>query len=315
MKKKVIILVLILGLLAIFFIPLTQQETIQIKAPFLKVYSELNNVNNWKKWHPYLKEILLADSNKISVKKDSNSFNIDYPNSKLNVTTKGNVFIINDLNKSENSNYRYELLPGKTINKTLIIVNKQINVISYLIGRFKPISFSDTHVVDFKNYMETDSLYYGFSIFKAKVPGAYLIEIKKVVLTKNQFEEAAKLLNTLTQYKEATHLTKIYPLIAQFQPISKDSTQINIGFFVDREVKPGKGDIIFARMPKGGPLYSANFVGKFSDRQKAYSALREYFTNYSYQLVILPFDIYLDDKLPLNDTDKVNVRVSFATYF
>lgn len=315
MKKKVIILVLILGLLAIFFIPLTLQETVQIKAPFFRVYSTLSSSSNWKNWRPDLKEIMLADSNKISVKKDSNSFNINHPNGSLDVSIKGNIFTVAELNHNKMANYDYEILPGKTDDKTVIIVDKNIKLISYLISMLKPVSFSDTHIDDFKKFMETDSLYYGFSIYHQKVPGEYLIEIKKVVLTKNKLPEAAKLLTTLTQYKEANHLTKIYPLIAQFQLINKDSTEVNIGFYVNREVKAGNGDIIFARMPKGGPLYSANFVGKFSERKKVYSAMDSYFSNHFYHSPILPFETYLDDKLPMNDTDKINIRLNFAAFF
>jgi effector-binding domain-containing protein len=119
---------------------------------------------------------------------------------------------------------------------------------------------------------------------------------------------------TLQQFVKTHDLNKVQPLIAQFFPVGKDSTHINIGFYIDKEVK-GEGDVSFAQMPKGGPLYAAKFNGKFNQRQKIYEGIHQYFINHLYQQAILPFESYLDDKLPTSDTDKVNIQVNFSTYF
>src|SRR3569623_1993814 len=101
------------------------------------------------------------------------------------------------------------------------------------------------------------------------------------------------MLETLQQFIKAHGTKKIQPIIAQFLPTSADSTQLNVGFYIDKEVKSEK-DIIFARMPKGGPLYSVLYKGKFNQRSKAYIALRQYYTDHYYQSAILPFETYLD---------------------
>ena len=68
-------------------------------------------------------------------------------------------------------------------------------------------------------------------------------------------------------------------------------------------------------MPKGGPLYAAKYTGSFNQRKKVYASLHQYFTDHSYQTAILPFESYLDDKLPTSDTDKVNIQLNFSSYF
>jgi effector-binding domain-containing protein len=93
----------------------------------------------------------------------------------------------------------------------------------------------------------------------------------------------------------------------------KDSVQVKVGLFINKEVKSGNG-IEFTRMPKGGPLYAAKFKGEFSKRGEAYEALKQYFADHSHQMVLLPFETYLDNKLPVSDNDTINIQVNFATF-
>ncbi|HTD42060.1 MAG TPA: hypothetical protein VK671_15635 [Mucilaginibacter sp.] len=314
MKKKVIVIFLFVFVFAACFITVPQQKTISIKAPFFNVFIQLSNPANWKKWRSDMNTTTVADSNKIIIKKDTASFKISYGQKNLNVESKGYLFKINDEWGNKNADYSYSVIPDKLQDETSIIVSKKVFAISYLIGKISPVSFDDTHINDLKTFMETDSLRYGFNIFKTKVREPNLIEIKKEVLTKDKFTEAAKMLAALYQYIEKQNVKKTQPLIAQFLPRGKDSIQINVGFYIDKKVKAEK-DIIFTTMPEGGALYTAIYKGRFDERSKAYSALRQYFSDHFYQLSILPFESYLDDKLPASDTDRVNIRLNFASYF
>jgi effector-binding domain-containing protein len=314
MKKKVIGLLLLLIIFAACFIPVTQQKNILVKTSFLNIYSLLVSPVKWEEWRPDLKKFIDADSSKISIQKDSGSFIIKYGDLKLDVKSTGNSFDINEHSDNNTINYNYTLLPDKAANKTLITVNKKNSAINYLIGKLKADPFSDTHITDLKNFVETDSLLYGCKIFKTRVPVSNLIVIKREVLSKNKFTEAKQMFDALTQYVKTHDVKQVRPLIAQFLRIGKDSAQVNVGFFIDKEVTSDKV-ITFTRMPKGGPLYSTIFRGEFSKRQKAYNSLHQYFIDHRYQSAILPFETYLDNKLPASDTDSVNILVNFSTYF
>ena len=314
MKKKVILLSLLLLAIGTFFIPISQQQTVLIKAPFLNVYRLLSDPLNWQRWRPDLKKDFITDSTKFSIQKDTTSFAIKNEEKNLGVKMTGNIFTVNDHYQSGASNYDYVIFPDKFPKQTFISVNKNISLFSYLIGKIKPVSFSDTHVFDLKKYMETDSLLYGFKIFKTSVPESFLIEIKKEVFAKNKFDEAAKMLGTLQQFVKTHNIKQVQPLIAQFITKGKDSTQVNIGLYVDKEVK-GENEVNFARMPKGGPLYAIKFNGKFVDRPKVYMALHQYFIDHLYQSAILPFETYFDNKLPVSDTDRIAIQLNFSTYF
>lgn len=314
MKKKVVVLFLFALVFAACFTTVSEQKTISIKASFFNVFIQLSKPENWRKWRADINTIPAADSSKIIIKKDTASFKISYGQKQLNIESKGYLFEIKDKWATANADYSYAVIPGKVQNKTTIIVSKRVFAIRYLIGKLSPVSFADTHINDLKRFMETDSLRYGFNILKTRISEENLVEIKKEVLKKEEYTEAAKMRASLYQYIGKQNARKTQPLIAQFLPRGKDSIQINVGFYIDKKVK-GEKEIMFVTMPKGGPLYTAIYKGKFDERSTAYAALRQYFSDHFYQLSILPFESYLDDKLPASDTDHVNIRLNFASYF
>lgn len=312
MDKKILLIVVFLALTAACFIPVNQQKSTVIKLPLLNIYSFLNNPKNWEQWHPLLK----TDSNKIIIKKQSDSFSIKTPNFKLNVKSKGTDFDIDEQLNNRVTNYTYQLIPvsDEYLNKTLVSVNKKTIAIKYLIDMIRPASFSDDHFSALENFLTTDSLYYGCKIVKTKVPFGNLIVIKRGVPKKFEFTEAAKMLALLKQYLSTQNIKQTQPVIAQFSDKGKDSSQVNIGLFVNKKVN-SENEIRYVSMPVGGPLYTAKFYGPFNKRQKVYDGLQRYFADHLYQSAVLPFEMYLDNKLPTSDTDPVNIKVNFTAYF
>jgi effector-binding domain-containing protein len=102
--------------------------------------------------------------------------------------------------------------------------------------------------------------------------------------------------------------------MAQFLPKGKDSVEVNIGLFIDKEIKPDKV-FSFVSMPKGGQLYAIKYKGRFDKRYKLYAAAKQYYADHSYHTIILPFETYLNNKLPASDTDHVNIQVNFSAVF
>jgi effector-binding domain-containing protein len=314
MKKVIIVLSILVLIVAVILIPVTSKETIQVKSSFFNTFKFLSTPANWGKWRPDLKKEFVSEPDSILIKKDTNSFSIKSRGNMLKVAISASSFVVSDGWNGNNSEYIYSVIPDKDVKKTSIVVSQKTSAISYLIGKLTKSYFSDTYIGYLKNFLETDSLYYGFNILKIKVPDANLIEIKKAVLKKDQFTEAAKMQASLQSFIKKNDLKKMYPLIAQFFPKGRDSIQVNVGFFVNKEVKSDK-DIISASMPKGGPLYTAIYKGSFQGRTKAYQSMNQYFTDHSYQQPILPFECYLDDKLPVSDTSKVDIRINYVSYF
>jgi len=315
MTRKVLLSALSAVIISAFFIPVSQQKSILIKSSFLNTYSFLNNPVKWEHWRPELRKTIETDSNKISVQTEKDAFRIKDENFEIKIKASGNFFDINERRDAKSINYTYALIPvdDKFLNKTIISSGQKISVISYLTGLAWPTVNSDNHLSELKNFMETDSLLYGFNIIKTAVPESNLIVMRKEVKNQDKFTEAGKMQSALREYVKVNHLKQVYPVIAQYLPNGADSTQVNVGFYIDKEV-PSANGIIFTRMPKGGPLLAAAYKGQFSKRGKAYSALKQYFSNHAYQAALLPFETYLDNKLPGNDNDVINIEVNFPTF-
>jgi effector-binding domain-containing protein len=314
MKKKIFILLALAIVIAACIIPVTQQKTITIKSPFLNLFVQLSDPTNWRKWRSDMNNIPDADTSKILIKKNPNSFSLNYEQKRLNVRSEGYLFAIEDNWSNKTTNYNYIIVPDKLLNKTSVVVSQTTSAINYLIRKISKNSIDETHVNDLKKFMETDSLLYGYNIFKTKVPDENLIEVKRKVPTKDQFIAAADIQVILQDFLKKHNVKKIQPLIAQFLPRDKDSIQVNVGFYVDKKVK-SENEVIFTQMPKGGPLYAAKYTGTFDGRKKVYAGLRRYCADHSIQPAILPFESYLDDKLPRSDTDKINIQLNFSSYF
>jgi effector-binding domain-containing protein len=315
MIKKVLLFVLLAAIIAACFIPVTQQKTTIIKSSFINAYGLLANPLKWERWRPDLRKAMTTDSSKIIIQKDSSEFSIKYDRLALRVNPKGNSFDVSENQNGRITNYSLMMVPvaDKFLNKTIVSIGEKTTAISYLIQKLAPSPFLNEQLKDLKSYLETDSLFYGFNIFKTGVPEGILIVKQKEVLEKDKFTAAAKILAALERYMKVNNIKTMQPLIAQFNQNIKDSVQVKVGFFINKEVKPGDG-IELNRMPKGGPLYAARYNGEFSKKGEAYKALNRYFFDHSYRLVILPFETYFDNKLPVSDKDTVNIQVNFGTF-
>jgi len=315
MIKKILLFMLLAAVIAVCFIPVTLQKTTTIHSPFLSIYSRLTNPLNWVHSRPDLRKASLTDSDKIAVQKDSSRFTIKYNGLALKVDLKGNSFDVGEDEHGKTTNYSYTMVPvpDKLLDKTSITIREDKTVMTYLIGKISQSPILEDRLRDLKSYLETDSLLYGFNIFKTGVPDSLLIVKQNEVLEKNQFIEAAKILASLQGYMKANNVEATQPVIAQFNKNAKDSVQVKVGFFINKAIKSSNG-IQLNRMPKGGPLFAIKYKGEFLKRGKAVQALTQYFADHSHQLVILPFETYLDNKLPLSEKDTIKIQVNFGTF-
>lgn len=314
MKRKFFLLFVVLALAAICIIPVSRQKTVLIKASFLNVFTQLQTVKNWKKWRSDLRKAAEKDSDKIVAKSAPDHFTINYKELALIVRSRGSSFNVDEKNKNDSFKYNLIVLPDKVPTNAIVVAESNLPLIKYLFNLFDNTLPEKTHIIDLKNYLETDSLHYGYNIFKSRVQGTKLIVMRKTVKAENQFTEAAKMQAALNQFVKTHDVKKIKPVIAQFIVSDKDSVQLTVGFYIDKTIKGGNG-INFEQMPKNGPGYSVKFSGKFNKRLQIYSAIRAYFADHSLQQAILPFDMYLDDKLPTSDTSKVNIQSTIATFY
>ena len=314
MKKKLITIVVIIAIIGACFIPVTLQQSLAIKSTFFNTYEQFAQANNWKKWRSDLRSTWLSDSSKITTRTTGNTFSITCNDLTLLVTnTDGYSFNVDETSAQGSLHYDYTVTPKKEQNQAQVVVTEKKSIIRYLSGLFNGDTLPETHLSDIKRFMESPDLYYGFNIRKAHVTDTIIVVLTKTVPAKSQFPEAEKLLGTLKKYAASKQLHQTQPFIAQFLPGRNDSVRLKIGLPVDKKIQT-QPPFLFMTMPPGGYFYTATYTGKFSDKIKGYRALYQYFRDRGMQTPILPFETYLDNKLPSTDTSQIRIRLNFSTF-
>ena len=312
MKKILAAILVLVMVMSLFLIPVTSQYNVIIKAPFLKTYSSLLSAENWVRWQPQLKSLLLRDSVSIKTSLSSNGFKINAPDFTLKLNQAGNEFYAAEQTGKNNFAATYAISPYKTIDNTVLSVSSKVSLIKYIFNRAGQ-KLLTGRAAAFKRYMETDSLYYGYKIVKLKVPSGKLIVIKATAPGKDKFKKAKAMFMELLHYAKAQNLQQVQPVIAQYLPKGADSSEVNVGLFLDREASSTSG-ITFVRMPEHGSLLAIHYQGKFSERHRAYTAMHKYFTDHQVQSAIAPFETYLGNKLPEKPSDIVDIQINFSTF-
>jgi len=314
MKKKLLFALLPILVLIALFIPISRQFEVKIKATFFNTYQVLSKSNNWPKWRSDLRSTWLIDSPKIAMINARSSFSVMLGELTLQVTpVNGYSFSVVEQRAEQEHQYLYTLIPAIDQNYTLARLDEKVSLYRYLYDLIDGASSTYAHLIDLKRFMETPDLYYGFHINKIHVTDTSIVVLSNTVLSKNKFIGAQAILQTLQHYLGTNQLQQTQPLIAQFLPGRNDSVHLKVGLPVDKKVQT-KTPFIFMTMPSSGYFYTVNFKGRFADRQNAYTAVYRYFKDRNMQVPILPFETYLDNKLPKSDTDIVNIRINFSTF-
>lgn len=313
MKKLVAVILISAVIISLFLIRVTQQTKVVVKAPILTMYTYLASPAQWKKWRADLRRINQQDSTKITVQKDKGKFTLSDAAKPLTVNNTANSFFIDDQLGGGQIDYDFTLLPTKLNDSTSVVVTKTVSLINYL-RRFTGLDiFADTHVADLKDFMETDSLRYGIAIYRTRIKYDDVIEIKRQVLAKDQFTAVNDMQKALKLFAEKHGLKQMVPQLAEFRPHGKDSVAVRAGLIINKPVTP-EGEVVVVHMLKGAPFFTARFSGKFNRRSAVYQALNRYFSDHGYQQPIPPYEVYLHDKLPATDTDKVQMLINYSTY-
>jgi len=314
MNKKVILFSILLVISATCFIPVKQQKTLSVKASFYNVYQQLARGDNWKKWRADLRQIYLSDSTKISDTQSVNQFSLKSTAITLDVRiANGYNFSVDETNGHNQFSYDYTILPEKDPDSTLVTTVQKIKLITYIFNSVAGQSFSNTHISDLKVFMENPDLYYGYKINKQKVIDTAILVSTKLVSEKDKFTEAARILSNLNQYRSSHGLVQTQPLIAQFFSKNNNMTQIVIGVPVDKKAVTSN-PISFVEMPSHGNSYIVRYRGKFKDKIQAYIAMQRYFNDKHITKAVLPFETYLENKLPSNDSDIIDIQINFPAF-
>lgn len=304
MKRCIIVLLLLLAAFAGGFIPVTKSENFKIGVSYYNVYRQFISPENWLKWQP---ELTTQNASKIKIDSNKSGFVITTPSLMFGLQNTGlGYFIVSRTRDHTTYNYNVLLTPENTTNKTLGLITRKTNVFGW-IKSFITNDVDQSSIAGLKKYMEDTRLYYGFLIKKERTP-AKLIAVKKGTFVNSGLLRGGNtMLNQLNVFISKNNLNIVAHVQMQYVSIKKDSTQIMLGFPVDKKIIPANG-FAFMTMPKGRILVGY-FRDRYKNRDKLYDAMRQYMTDNYIRPLIQPFERFDNNKLPANDSEVVNMQL------
>jgi len=309
--KRISIAVFIIFILS-FFIPIQTTTKGIIKRTFYDIVVEINNPDSWKKWFEPIKS---------SYQKKPKSFRFEenYKNKNFTIYTQNNKYTVTKYSpgtiKIEDNaflNTTHDVsITLSTTGNSVIYETYSTSLLNFMISYFNKPRFSVTN--NLKNFMETPSLYYGFQINRTAVPDTSYIVNTQTSLLKNRYKITDSLYKSLREFAIKNKILKSFNPYLVTNTIGKDSIKIMAMLVVDNN-KEYYGKISSFIMPKSGNMLSAKFKGNYGESKKVYDALLKYVFDNSLSSVFTPFERYVDNKVPKNDSSKVDIEVFYPIY-
>ncbi|MDO3645056.1 hypothetical protein [Mucilaginibacter sp. L3T2-6] len=304
MKKRIAVIVILLAAFASGFIPVTKSDSFRINAPFDNVYRQFTSPGSWAKWQRNLKRI-----NQTEIKIDSGrtGFNITTPVVVFNVIEMGlGNFAITEIRPDGVYNFNCALIPDNKTNKSVVTASTRTSLFRYLAGIVTK-KDETPPLAGLKSYVEDTRQYYGFTIRKELTQKKLIAVERNAFLTRELYRQTDDMLSRLNHFIAKNRLEITSPLQMQYVSVAKDSTQLMLGFPVDKKPATINGGEYMTMPP--GRILVGYFNDRYKNRGKLYNAMRQYMRDNYIHPIIQPFERFDNNKLPASDSSVVNMQL------
>lgn len=305
MKLKIVIPLVVIALIAgAYFYPVTQQVSVTINTSMLNVYNQLNNESNWRKWDPDL-----INAEKITKQQWTNNkgFTITTPAQTIKVRFL-DPFVFG-IEKGKES-YLVVLIPQKYDKTTNVIVNFNSSLLSRLLLD-KDKWLVKSSIADLKKYVESPSSYYGADFKKIRIQDMDMMVYRTVVDPANRFTEIAKSVKKIKSQVPADALADGNKIYLEMSPSTNDHTML-VGVHIKKAL-PSTADLTCMHIP-AGTAFIVDYKGRYDERQQTYVGMQTYLHDHVMKNTMQPIEVYIDDRLPLSDTGRVNTQIIFRVF-
>jgi effector-binding domain-containing protein len=302
-----IIVLVLCGIIVSGFIYVPIQKYYPVHKSFFNAVNDFYNPAGWNKWYKgTIQNNTLTKNGSFSIKTKDGAIEIK--------NSGGYSFTITE-NKGQQKQY-YNCVFQPTFKNDscgmFVVYKKSLlkTVFPFLSGS----SSFENQIVQFKEYMENDLLYYGYSINLGQVEDSSVLFIQKKMPLNNYLQTLSIFHSELDSFAHANKRKILQPPIVHFSVLPKDSIGIMVGVAVDNNTAPENSGIQKADMPTKGRMLTGQFKGKFAERNLLYKAMDNYMRDYHLRQVAFEFEKYMDNKFPSDDSSEVNIKLYFPVY-
>jgi effector-binding domain-containing protein len=312
MKRILLLLVLLVVVIVICFVPVKKEVIIKINASYFNCYQQLSIAGNWEKWQPDIADTYHNTPALCKIDTVLKGFNVIIPGVSYFVKHPySNVLTVSRQLHNDILNYSFTLVPGVSGLTTIIVVAFDTNIISSILPGITAVKINKTGIGNFKKFMETPALYYGFDIRSVVINPTNVIVRKNTVLKSQLYKSIAEMTQQLLQYVADNKLVTTGSYLTQFKTKQADSVQILTGIAITLPVK-ANGDFIYMNIPASKAL-AANFKGVYRDKQKIYMAMAAYLQDKFLHPKIAPLEVF-KNQFPADGNDVVDFKLIYPIF-
>ena len=310
MKKAGLIIASAVIVIIICLVPFNRRKAVYVNASYFNCYRQLITVQNWKNWLPELNKVYNRDSLRYKLSQSPQGIKVSIPGTYFLIKQEGSTILhIKKVSGTREDNYSYTIIPSSSVLSTAVIVTFKTNIFKSIIPAQD--GLEKTSVNDFKKFMESVKLYYGFSIEKDFMNARKIIVKRKTISAGQIYSEAAEMQKQLVSYIGLKHLTKAGSVMVQYNPKNGDSLQMLVGIPVDRQIVADNG-FLYMYIPATRAL-TADFKGKYPDKRKIYNAMGSYLEDKYLHAKIAPYEEFVSG-FPTGNNDVVAFRLTYPIF-
>jgi effector-binding domain-containing protein len=288
-KLFIAIIIVVLAVAGAAFIPVTEKDYIVINAPMNNIMNSVQQVGNWKKWHPDLKS---NDSAKIDV---------------ITITPFG--ILVKQTENQNESLYSLVVQPSDAPNTSAVEIRFRTNLLRLLFDELKNLGPGSLNPLlkSLRQYLETPKLFYGFPMEFTKITDTLVLTTTSESAVADVTDSLRAMFHRLRSFVEQNSIPITDSPIAYIQRIQAPRKKLMAAIPVAKKTAPG-GLLEFLHMPDGRML-TVEYNGDYRNIQSAYIAADRYINDYNLKPVALPYERYYTHAVSAADSTRMKIRI------
>jgi effector-binding domain-containing protein len=313
MKRILLSVVLLAGIICIAFLPVSSKKSVEINASIYRISDQLVFADAAVKWLlPFAEEEsrnIRIDNGVVQKISDSSLQVVLRPRNSM--TTE---IIFSPENKPRT--FTFSILTNDSTNRknTVTLVYKT-TLLNKITGLNKSAALAEKSLVNLKSYMEDPLQLYGYDIRVTTVKDTSFL-VKQITVKKEELSDKAEaLFAELIAFAEKNNGNFTGVKIFHRERITKDEYDISAGIGVTKSfpVLAGNG-IEYKMMPLGKNLLITTYTGLYGDIDKAYEAIDQFKKDNALSSMAISFERIPDGVTRLADSEIVKLEICYPIF-
>jgi len=170
-------------------------------------------------------------------------------------------------------------------------------------------------LTNFKAYLESTKMLYGYDIQKVLVKDTAFIFGSDTVLTNDKAKGMENIYAKLLDFAKQKNAIYNNVRIFHSQKLGTDQTILFAGIGIKEPIKTEASDKFqYKGMPGGKNLLVAEFNGPYSEVSKVYVSLKQYLDEHKLIAMAIPFEKFVSEGFSFADSQRVNLIVTYPIY-